>query len=504
MRDSAGIAPDFLARSVDAAILGARSARHDVACSEARSAWNDVAVRGSVLIAGATSDAGKSVIVAGLCRLLARRGVRVAPFKAQNMSLNSAVTADGAEIGRAQAFQAFCAGVEPEAAMNPVLLKPTSEHRSQVIVLGEAVDEVEAGAYGARAASLLPLVLHALDELRAVHDVVICEGAGGAAEINLLGRDIVNLPLAAAAGVPAIVVGDIERGGVFASLYGTWALVPPPLRACVRGFVINRFRGSAALLADGPALLSARCDGVPVLGVLPFVEGLTVDDEDSVALSSPSWATDGSVLDVAVVRFPRISNVTDVDPLRAEPGVRVRLVSSVAELGNPDLIVVPGTKSTVADLAWFRSVGLADAVQDSSATVLGICGGYQMMGSRIDDDVESRAGVVAGLGWLDVTTTFHPKKVVRRRAHGYEIHHGVVSDDSLLHDEGRMLGTSLHGFFEDDGLRHAFLADLAGQTSWASDVSFAAVRLAQADRLADLLEANLDLDAVFALIESAG
>jgi adenosylcobyric acid synthase len=453
----------------------------------------------ALLVAGATSDAGKSLVVAGLCRLLHRRGVRVAPFKAQNMSLNSAVTWDGAEIGRAQAFQAFAAGVEPEAIMNPVLLKPTDERRSQVIVLGEAIGDVDAGDYGATARSLLPTVLDALDELRDAFDVVVCEGAGGAAEINLLDRDIVNLPLAAAAAMPAIVVGDIERGGVFASLFGTWALVPDELRACIRGFVINRLHGDPALLGDGPAQLSERT-GVPVLGVLPHVEGLTVDDEDSLALER-GWATDGDVLDVAVVRFPRLSNVTDLDPLRTEPGVAVRLVGRVAELGNPDLVVLPGTKSTVADLAWLRARGLADAIRDSSATVLGICGGYQMMGEEIVDDVESRAGVVAGLGWLGVRTVFQPAKVVRRRAHGYEIHHGVVDDDAILHDEGRMLGTSLHGFFDDDGLRHAFLADLAGLDRWESEIAFEAVRDAQADRLADLLEAHLDLRALLAIVE---
>jgi len=439
------------------------------------------------------------MLVAGLCRVLARRDVRVAPFKAQNMSLNSAVTWDGAEIGRAQAFQAYCAGVEPEAIMNPVLLKPTSARRSQVIVLGSAVSEVDAGDYGATAASLLPTVLDALDELRESFDVVICEGAGGAAEINLLERDIVNLPLARAAGLPAIIVGDIERGGVFASLFGTWALVPDDLRACIRGFVINRLRGDPALLGDGPAQLSARTGGLPVLGVLPHVEGLTVDDEDSLSLLR-GWETTGDALDVAVVRFPRLSNVTDLDPLRAEPGVRVRLVASTAELGNPDLVVLPGTKSTVADLTWLRERGLDDAIRDSSATVLGICGGYQMMGVEIVDDVESGAGTVPGLGWLDVRTVFQPTKVVRRRAHGYEIHHGVVSDDALLHDEGRMLGTSLHGFFEDDGLRHAFLADVAGLDEWASDVEFDDVRDEQAERLADLVEAHLDLDALFGII----
>ena len=416
------------------------------------------------------------------------------------MSLNSAVTWDGAEIGRAQAFQALAAGVEPEAIMNPVLLKPTSDGRSQVIVLGEAVAELDAGEYGAKTAALLPIVLEALADVREEFDVVVLEGAGGAAEINLLDRDIVNLPLAHAADLPAIVVGDIERGGVFASLFGTHALLPENLRAHIRGFVINNLRGDPALLGDGPGQLTERT-GVPVLGVLPHVDALRVDDEDSLALHR-GWGTSGDSLDVAVVRFPRISNVTDLDPLRCEPGVSVRLVHDVGELGNPDLIVLPGTKSTVADLTWLRATGLDDAIRDSSATVLGICGGYQMMGTRIIDDVESRAGVVDGLGWLDVETTFQPQKVVRRRAHGYEIHHGVVSDDALLHDEGRMLGTTLHGFFDDDGLRHAFLGDVRDEP-WTSDVSFAAVREAQADALGDLVEEHLHLDAVFALLQEA-
>jgi adenosylcobyric acid synthase len=422
----------------------------------------------------------------------------VAPFKAQNMSLNSAVTVDGAEIGRAQAFQAFAAGVEPEAIMNPVLLKPTDDRSSQVVVLGRPVGVIGAGDYGQMAPTLMPTVLDALEELRDAFDVVLCEGAGGAAEINLLGRDIVNLPLAAAADMRAVVVGDIERGGVFASLFGTWALLPDELRDRIGGFVINRLRGDPALLGDGPTQLAART-GVPVLGVLPHVDGLTVDDEDSLALDR-GWATDGDLLDVAVVRFPRLSNVTDVDPLRAEPGVAVRLVSRVAELGNPDLVVLPGTKSTVADLAWLRAAGLDVAIRDSSASVLGICGGYQMMGAEIIDDVESGAGRVDGLGWLDVRTVFHAEKTVRQRAHGYEIHHGVVDDDALLHDEGRMLGTSLHGFFDDDALRHAVLADLLGIEQWESDVSFDAVRTAQADRLADLVEAHLDVDAVLELL----
>ena len=472
MRDSAGIAPDFLAHSVDGAIIGA--------------------VGGAVLIAGTSSDAGKSMVVAGLCRLLSRRGTSVAPFKAQNMSLNSAVTSDGAEIGRAQAFQALCAGVAPTAAMNPILLKPTGPTRSQVVVMGHAEGDVEAGAYGSVAPTLWPTVLDALASLRSTHDVVVCEGAGGAAEINLLDRDVVNLPLAARAGIPAIVVGDIERGGVFASLFGTWALVPPELQVRIRGFVVNRLRGDPALLGDGCAQLTARTGGVPVLGVLPYVPGLRVDDEDSLALHA-GWSTSGGRFDVAVVRFPHVSNITDADPLRAEPDVAVRLVTSPADLGSPDLVVLPGTKSTVADLAWLRASGLVDAIRASDARVLGICGGYQMMGRWIDDAVESGAGRVDGLGWLDVTTTFATEKVVRRRGWGYEIHHGRVSDESLLRDEGRFLGTTVHGLFEDDGFRSSFLG-------WASDVVYADVRRAQADALADLLEAHLDVDAVLSLL----
>ncbi|HYD11150.1 MAG TPA: cobyric acid synthase [Acidimicrobiales bacterium] len=447
-----------------------------------------------LLVAGATSDAGKSLVVAGLCRLLARRGVSVAPFKAQNMSLNSAVTADGAEIGRAQAFQALCAGVEPTAEMNPILLKPTGPRRSQVVVLGRAVRDVDAGEYGSVAPTLWPVVLDSLSSLRSSFDVVVCEGAGGAAEVNLLERDVVNLPLAARAGMPAIVVGDIERGGVFASLYGTWALVPPALQATIRGFVINRLRGDPALLGDGCATLTARTGGVPVLGVLPHVDGLQVDDEDSLALHA-GWATSGDRYDVAVVRFPHVSNVTDLDPLRAEPGVSVRLVTSPADLASPDLVVLPGTKATVADLAWLRSSGLVEAIAASRARVLGICGGYQMMGRWIDDPVESGAGRVDGLGWLDVTTTFEPEKVLRRRAWGYEIHHGRVADDSasFVRDEGRCLGTTVHGLFDDDAFRHSFLG-------WASGVVYADVRAAQADALADLLEQHLDVDATLSLL----
>ncbi len=365
-------------------------------------------LQGSLLVCGTTSDAGKSFVVAGLCRLLARRGVRVAPFKAQNMALNAAVTGDGAEIGHAQWVQAVAAGVPPEAAMNPVLLKPTSDRASQVVVMGRATGVQTAAEYHDSKRALLPVVLEALADLRARFDVVICEGAGSPAEINLLDGDIVNLPLARAAGLPAIVVGDIDRGGVFASLYGTVALLPDELRAHVRGFVVNKLRGDPALLGDACADLERRC-GVPTLGVVPMAppaDVADIDNEDSLALdradAGPAGAPEpeavADVLDVAAVRWPRVANAGDVDPLRLEPGVRVRWVRSVAELGRPDLVVLPGSKNTRGDLDWFHATGLAAAVERSDAAVVAVCAGLQMVGGRIDDPDGRRGPARRGQG----------------------------------------------------------------------------------------------------------
>ena len=490
-------------------------------------------MRGGLVVCGATSDAGKSWMVAGLCRVLARRGVRVAPFKAQNMALNAAVTFDGAEIGHAQWVQAVAAGAEPEAAMNPVLLKPTGERASQVIVMGQPRGVFSAAEYHDLKVELKPIVLDALADLRRRFDVVICEGAGGAAEINLLDRDLSNLPLALAAGLPAIVLGDIDRGGVFASLYGTVELLPDDLRRCVRGLVINRLRGDPALLFDACAELERRC-GVPTLGVIPRVEGTDLDAEDSLALER--WGTDAAVgegLDVAVVRFPLVANFGDLDPLRLEPSVAVRWVRAVADLGRPHLVVLPGSKATRADLEWFRATGLADAVSVSGAPVVAICAGVQMAGQRIDDPlgVEGPPGSTTALGWLPVTTTFEASKVLDRPSGsaiaepgrgeavtGYRIHHGRVrpgegAEPWLVAEDGtalgwatdRVLGTTLHALFENDGMRVAVLrwaAERAGVP--APDVpaiSFAAARQARLDRIADTLDAHLDLDRVFALIE---
>jgi adenosylcobyric acid synthase len=481
-------------------------------------------MKGALLVAGTTSDAGKSVVTAGICRWLARRGVKVAPFKAQNMSLNSMVTPDGAEIGRAQVMQAQAAGIAPSADMNPVLLKPGSDRRSQVVVLGHPVAEVDAVEYGAHKERLRDVVLASLTRLRRRYDVVICEGAGSPAEINLRDGDLANMGLARAAGLPVIVVGDIDRGGVFAALYGTVGLLDPGDQALIAGFVINKFRGAVELLRPGLDQLT-RLTGRPTLGVLPWQDGLWLDVEDSLALDGhrPRAAAPygRQTLRVAVVRLPRISNFTDLDALAAEPGVQVRYVTAPGELADVDLVVLPGSRATVADLGWLRARGLADELVRRAGErrpVLGICGGYQMLAREIADDVESCAGVVPGLGLLPVRVEFAPVKTLGRPAgqaygepvHAYEIHHGIAAVDGgeeFLDGcrVGAVWGTSWHGALENDGFRRAFLAAIAAAAhrdfTPAPDVSFAALREARLDALGDLVARYIDTDALSRLIE---
>ena len=519
-------------------------------------------MRGTLLVAGTGSDAGKSVLVAGLCRWLARQGVKVAPFKAQNMSLNSFVTLDGAEIGRAQAMQAAAAGIEPAADMNPVLLKPGSDRRSQVVVLGHPEAEADAVGYRAHAPRLRQVALDSLARLRDAYDVVICEGAGSPAEINLRDTDVANMGLARAAGLPVIVVGDIDRGGVFAAMYGTLALLSPADQALISGFVVNKFRGAQELLDSGLAMLRQRT-GRPVYGVLPWREGLWLDAEDSLSLPTPGLATRepppatralppatralppatralpparSTILDhdakpgsfgindflrVAVVSLPRISNFTDVDALSAEPGVLVRFAATPAGLADADLVVLPGSRATVADLAWLRDRGLADAVTERARArpVLGICGGYQMMAGQIDDPVESRRGQIDGLGLLPVRVRFGREKILRRpqgRAlgapvAGYEIHHGVAEITDPAAEpfldgcrRGAVWGTSWHGALENDEFRRAFLAEVAALAGRdftpAPGTDFAAVREARLDTLGDLIAGHLDTAALIRLI----
>ena len=476
-----------------------------------------------ILVAGTGSEAGKSAVTAGICRWLARRGVKVAPFKAQNMSLNSVVTRDGAEIGRAQAAQAAAAGIEPEAALNPVLLKPGGNGTSQVMVLGEPVAEADAMSYPQLKPRLAGTVLACLTGLADRFDAVICEGAGSPAEINLRAHDIANMGLARAAGLPVIVVADIDRGGALAALYGTLALLSAEDQALVAGFVVNKFRGDAALLQPGLDRLR-DLTGRPVLGVLPWTAGLWLDAEDSLSLGSgpdePALNPAGDVFRVAVVRLPRISNFTDTDPLAAEPGVAVRFVTSPAEIADADLVILPGSRATVADLAWLRERGLAGAVRDRAARggpVLGICGGYQMLAGQIRDDVESGAGLVPGLGLLPATVEFGTAKVLRLRREtsdgepvtGYEIHHGVVTAAGGEPfpggcAAGPVLGTTWHGIFESDGFRRALLrraAAAAGRSFEPGHVTFAAIRERKLDTLADLVGEHLDSGALLDLIE---
>ncbi|MCU1613833.1 MAG: cobyric acid synthase CobQ [Frankiales bacterium] len=480
---------------------------------------------GALLVAGTTSDAGKSVVTAGICRWLARQGVSVAPFKAQNMSNNSMVTADGAEIGRAQVMQAAAARVEPEAAMNPVLLKPGGDDSSQVVVLGRPVATVTALSYRPMKAALLDQVLASLAGLRARFDVVVCEGAGSPTEINLRADDIANMGLATAAGLPVVVVGDIDRGGVFAALYGTVALMPPADQRLVAGFLVNKFRGDARLLTPGLAELR-RLTGRPTLGVLPWLPGPALDVEDSLgvgaATGDPRPPHGEDVLRVSVARLPRLSNFTDLDALSAEPGVLVRYATRPEELADADLVVLPGTRSTVADLDWLRRSGLADEVCRRAAAgrpVLGICGGHQMLARSITDDVESRAGTVPGLGLLPSDVRFAREKTLDRPSgtafgepvRGYEIHHGVVTVDDAAEPfldgarAGAVFGTTWHGALENDGFRRAFLTEVArlGARRFvvAPDTDFAAVREARLDRLGDLVEQHADTDALWRLIE---
>jgi adenosylcobyric acid synthase len=475
------------------------------------------------------------VLTAGICRWLARRGVRVAPFKAQNMSNNSMVTPDGAEIGRAQAMQAAAAGVPAEAAMNPVLLKPGGDTRSHLVIMGQPAGEADAAGYWTTGRDRLRgTILDAYDGLRSRFDVVVCEGAGSPAEINLRRGDLVNMGLARARNLPVIVVGDIDRGGVFAALYGTLALLDAADQAHVSGFVINKFRGDRDLLTPGLERLTALT-GRPVLGVLPYLREIWLDAEDAVAIERPRSAGTGSpagdALRVAVIRLPRVSNFTDVDALALEPGVAVRFTATPAEVADADLAVVPGTRATVDDLGWLRRQGLDTVLARRAAAnrpVLGICGGYQMLGTVIEDGIESDVEAAEGLGLLPTATRFRAAKTLGRPSGyaggapvtGYEIHHGAVEvrgGDPWFTSEpdggaaldgcrlGPVSGTLWHGVLENDEFRRRYLAEVAAMAGRdfvpVPDTSFAAARQRVFDTLADAVDKHLDTAALLRLIE---
>ena len=493
-----------------------------------------------LMVVGTASSVGKSVVVAALCRIFRQDGVRVAPFKAQNMSNNAAVTADGLEIGRAQAEQAAAAGLEPHVDMNPVLLKPQGDRTSQLVLRGRPAGLLHSRDFLDRKRDLWPAAAEALDALRARYDLVVAEGAGSPAEPNLRAGDITNMRVARHAQAPTLLVGDIDRGGVFAHLLGTLELLPPEDRALVRGLVINRFRGDPSLLGPAIEVIEDRT-GVPVLGVIPWIDDIGVAEEDAVALERPEVgadADDTAEVDVAVVRLPRIANFDDFDPLVREPGVRVRWVRDASEFGRPDLAVLPGTKATVADLAWLREQGLDGAIEEHAArggAVLGICGGFQMLGELLVDEegVEAASGTsTPGLGLLPVETRFVETKTTRQTSGevlaaagpwagatslpvtGYEIHMGQHAGegasrpllsldgrpDGAVSPDGRIAGTYLHGLLHNDGVRTALLRALGRSDGGAAGMAFAERREAAFDRLAAVVREHLDLERVEVLL----
>ena len=480
----------------------------------------------NIMIQGTMSNAGKSLLCAGLCRIFRQDGYRVAPFKSQNMALNSFITADGGEMGRAQVVQAEAAGIAPDVRMNPILLKPTTDVGSQVIVNGQVLGNMRAMEYYRRKREFLPAVLDAYRSLDAEYDIIVIEGAGSPAEINLKQEDIVNMGLAKLVDAPVLLVGDIDWGGVFAQLYGTVALLEPEERARIKGTVINKFRGDRAILEPGLRTLEMLC-GVPVAGVVPYVH-VDVDDEDSLTERFLSGG-ERKLLDIAVIRLPRISNFTDVSPFERYENVSVRYVERVSELHDPDMILLPGTKSTISDLQWLRQSGLEAAICKAASTgklVFGICGGYQMLGSRIlDPEQVEAAGVteIAGMGLLDMQTVFRGQKVQTQTGGvfqqipgllsclngmtytGYEIHMGRSKEAAApVVGNGSVYGSYIHGIFDAPGvadeIRKALCRQrgISVQTLESDDP--AAYKQRQYDTLAKAVREGLDMELVYRIL----
>jgi adenosylcobyric acid synthase len=489
------------------------------------------------MVQGTASSVGKSLLVAGLCRLFRQDGLRVAPFKAQNMSNNAAVTPDGGEIGRAQAVQAEAAGIVPTVDMNPILLKPEADHRSQVVLRGRPSFTLQGGDFLTRKAVLWPFVTESLDRLRSEHDLVLIEGAGSPAEINLRSGDIVNMRVALHAMAPVLLAGDIDRGGVFAHLYGTLALLESEERALIKGFIINKFRGDIGLLRPGIPMFEERA-GLPVVAIVPYLRDLRIADEDAVSLESYQRSS-GGALDIAVIKLPHIANFDDIDPIEREPDVSIRYVSAAGALDTPDLVVIPGTKATIADLRWLHDRGLVAAIRAHArrrGAVLGLCGGYQMLGTFVDDPdgVESDGGIAEGLGLLNGTTVMIAEKSTHlvegevsngagllagsgpAPLRGYEIHMGRTSNhepapirllsrsghscdlpDGATTADGWVLGTYVHGFLDNDLLRARILDNLARRRGVAFTPAPPLDRQTEYDRLASTLRDVFDLPALY-------
>ena len=480
----------------------------------------------NIMIQGTMSNAGKSLLCAGLCRILRQDGYRVAPFKSQNMALNSFITKDGGEMGRAQVVQAEAAGIEPDVRMNPILLKPTTDVGSQVIVAGQVQGNMRAMEYYRRKPEYIPAILEAYNSLASEYDIIVIEGAGSPAEINLKQEDIVNMGLAKLVDAPVLLVGDIDRGGVFAQLYGTVALLEEDERARIKGTIVNKFRGDRSILEPGIQILEQLC-GVPVVGVIPYTH-VDIDDEDSLT-ERFARTTERKLLDIAVIRLPRISNFTDFTPFERYANVSLRYVERVADLHSPDMILIPGTKSTIADLKWLRQSGLEAAVLKAASAgtlVFGICGGYQMLGRKVSDpDQVEAAGTteIQGLELLDMDTVFQGEKVQTQVAGtfdgvtgmlsglngmsytGYEIHMGR-SQEKLppLQGTGNVYGSYIHGIFDAPGVSDQILRAICTKKG----LDFAALgtfdlqeyKGRQYDLLADVVRGGLDMELIYRII----
>ena len=480
----------------------------------------------NIMIQGTMSNAGKSLLAAGLCRIFKQDGYRVAPFKSQNMALNSFITKNGAEMGRAQVVQAEAAGIEPDVRMNPILLKPTTDVGSQVIVNGQVQGNMRAMEYYRRKREFIPAVMEAYNSLAQEYDIIVIEGAGSPAEINLKATDIVNMGLAELVDAPVLLVGDIDRGGVFAQLYGTIALLEPQEQQRIKGTIVNKFRGDRAILQPGIDILEKIC-GVPVAGVIPYTH-VDIDDEDS--LSTRFHTGDGRKdIDIAVVKLPRISNFTDVSPLERFESVSVRYIERPDQLHQPDMILLPGTKSTIADLLWLRQSGLEAAICQQAARgciVFGICGGYQMLGASVRDPLGvEAAGVteIKGMGLLPMDTVFQGEKVQQQTSGvfgeipgalhslsgmkytGYEIHMGRSQQQlAPLVNQGNVYGSYIHGIFDGAGIAQAIIGDLAARKG--IDPGTLTVfdperyKQEQYDKLADAVRGGLDMDFVYKVL----
>ena len=480
----------------------------------------------NIMIQGTMSNAGKSLLCAGLCRILRQDGYRVAPFKSQNMALNSFITKDGGEMGRAQVVQAEAAGIEPDVRMNPILLKPTTDVGSQVIVAGQVQGNMRAMEYYRRKPEYIPAILEAYNSLASEYDIIVIEGAGSPAEINLKQEDIVNMGLAKLVDAPVLLVGDIDRGGVFAQLYGTVALLEEDERKRIKGTIVNKFRGDRSILEPGIRILEELC-GVPVAGVIPYTH-VDIDDEDSLT-ERFARTTERKLLDIAVIRLPRISNFTDFAPFERYANVSLRYVERVADLHSPDMILIPGTKSTIADLKWLRQSGLEAAILKAASAgtlIFGICGGYQMLGRRISDpDRVEAAGTteIQGLGLLDMDTVFLGEKVQTQVAGtfdgvtgllsglngmdytGYEIHMGCSQEKKPpLQGRSNVYGSYIHGVFDapgvSDGILKALCAKKGLDFSALGTFDLQEYKERQYNMLADAVRGGLDMELVYRVI----